>query len=153
MAVPRLWPQLSGFHGGVEGGAFFSIPGSACGIFTPLVQVNPAHFLTLCFVPTYYSIMLPSLPRSVAWRFPSRFLVSFCMHFTSAVHVLVCQSHPFRFVRPSNAEWAKSYVTALMKYCESTGSSSVDRSHDMGKINCCFSRRLVTSYFLHFDAC
>jgi len=67
---------------------------------------------------------------------------SFCMHFTSAMHVLVRHSYPFRFARPSNAEWAKSYVPALMKYCESTESLSTVRSHDMGKIHCCLSRSL-----------
>jgi len=121
-------------------GGLFSIPGSACGIFTPLIQVNPAHFLTPCFVSTYHTrIMHPSLPRSLAWPFPWGFLLSFCMHFTSAMHVLVRQSHPFRFVRPSNAEWAKSYLAALTKYCWSL---STVRSHDMGKIRCCFSRWL-----------
>jgi hypothetical protein len=65
---------------------------------------------------------------------------SFCMHFTSVVHVLVRQSHSFRFVRPSNAEWAKSYVAALMEYRENTESLNAVRSHVMGKIHCCFSR-------------
>lgn len=76
---------------------------------------------------------IPCLPRSLAWPFPSRLLVSFCMRFTSAVHILIRHSHPFRFVRPSNAECAKSYVAALMKYCENTESLSTVRSHDMGK--------------------
>ena len=95
----------------------------------------------------YHSIMLPSLPRSVAWSFPSRFLVSFCMRCTSAMLVLVRHSHPFQFVRPNNAEWAKSYVAAFMKYCENMESPSTVRSHDMVKIHCCFSP-LLSGYIV-----
>jgi hypothetical protein len=58
------------------------------------------------------------------------------------MHVLGRQSHPFRFDRPGNAEWAKSYVTALKKYCVNTERLTTVTSRDMGNILCCFSRCL-----------
>jgi hypothetical protein len=38
---------------------------------------------------SFRRIVLPSVPRSLEWPFPSRFPINFCMYFSSAMRLLV----------------------------------------------------------------